>query len=116
MSWPQERKSGLQLAVGFDDGAGQLTVPGHLTVLGYSREKTFCACSRCGIGGLVFFSLLYPIFLSLGTWLDLTTMLLTGPLTMFKTPKQTNEWRNKQTVINSLKALMFLLNIINALK
>ena len=72
MAWPQELKSSLLLAVGSGDGAGS----GRLTVLGYSRSRTCCACSRCGMGGPVEFflsSVLSSFFFSLSTgrWLDL---------------------------------------------
>ena len=38
---------------------GKLPVPGHPTNLEYSRVKAYCACSRCGLGFLVIFSLVY---------------------------------------------------------
>ena len=38
---------------------GKLPVPGRPTNLDYSRARAYCACSRCGWGGLFghFFSL-----------------------------------------------------------
>ena len=39
--------------VGSWAGRWVATVSGHLTVLGYTRANTCCACSRCGMGGLV---------------------------------------------------------------
>ena len=77
MLWPQARKSGLQLAVGSGDGAGNLiTVSGRLIILGYSRTEICCAC--------IFLSSILSSFvfsLSSRARLDLTTILSTGPLT-----------------------------------
>ena len=38
---------------------GKLPVPGRPTNLDYSRARAYCACSRCGLGGLDIFSLVY---------------------------------------------------------
>ena len=38
---------------------GKLPVPGRPTHLDYSRARAYCACSRCGWGGLDIFSLIY---------------------------------------------------------
>ena len=41
--------------VGLGDGAGQFPVPGRPATFAYSRARTCCACSKCGMGGLFFF-------------------------------------------------------------
>ena len=38
---------------------GKLPVPGRPTNLDYSRARAYCACSKCGWGGLDKFSLVY---------------------------------------------------------
>ena len=48
---------------------GKLPVLGRPTNLENSRARAYCACSRCGKGGLDIFSLIYHLFslsLSLG--------------------------------------------------
>ena len=45
---------------------GKLSVPGHPTNLGNNRGKAYCVCSRCGLGCLDIFSLVYLFFLLLG--------------------------------------------------
>ena len=58
--------------VGWSGGAmvlGKLPAPGRPTFLGYSRARAYCACSRCGWGLFVCFSLIYhfsSVSLSLG--------------------------------------------------
>ena len=39
---------------------GKLPVPGLPTIFYYSRARAYCACSRCGRGGLDIFTLIYP--------------------------------------------------------
>ena len=39
---------------------GKLPVPGRPTNFDYSRARAYCACSRCGWGGLDNFTLIYP--------------------------------------------------------
>ena len=39
---------------------GKLSVPGRPTNLGKSRARAYCTCSRCGLGCLDIFTLLYP--------------------------------------------------------
>ena len=42
---------------------GKLPVPGRPSNLDYSRARAYCACSRCGWGGLdIFFSHLSIFF------------------------------------------------------
>ena len=43
---------------------GNLPVPGHPTYLEYIRAGPYCACSRCGLGCLDIFSLVYHFSLS----------------------------------------------------
>ena len=43
---------------------GQLPVPGRSTNLDYSRARAYCACSRCGWGLIVHFSLVYQFSFS----------------------------------------------------
>ena len=38
---------------------GKLSVPGRPTYLDNSRARAYCACSRCGLGCLDIFSLVY---------------------------------------------------------
>ena len=49
------------------DGAGYLSVLGCPTYLDNSRERAYCACSRCiwGLFGHIFSSLSYPFSFSL---------------------------------------------------
>ena len=47
---------------------GKLPVPGRPTYLDYSRARAYCACSRCGLGGLDILTLIYP-FSSLSLFL-----------------------------------------------
>ena len=39
---------------------GKLPVPGRPTIFDNSRARAYCACSRCGWGGLDIFTLIYP--------------------------------------------------------
>ena len=54
---------------GWSGGAmvlGKLSVPGRPTFLDNSRARAYCACSRCGLGCLDIFTLVYLFsFLSL---------------------------------------------------
>ena len=43
---------------------GKLPVPGRPTYLDYSRARAYCACSRCGWGGVVWTFFLSLSFLS----------------------------------------------------
>ena len=56
-------------------GAGYRSVPGRPTNLDNSRAQAYCACSRCGLGLLGYFSLVYNVsFLwKRGEWLTLWT-------------------------------------------
>ena len=38
---------------------GKRPVPGRPTNMNYSRARTYCACSRCGLGLFEHFSLIY---------------------------------------------------------
>ena len=38
---------------------GDFSVPGHPTNLDNSRARAYCPCSRCGLGCLDIFSLVY---------------------------------------------------------
>ena len=102
MSWQQERKSGLQLAVGLAIMLGSLQCLGVLLFWVIVGQGS--AVLAAGVGGLFLSSILSSFFFSLspGTRLDLTTN------------KQLDGGTNKLS--NSLKALVFLLKIIHALK
>ena len=67
---------------------GKLTVPVRLNNLDNSKARAYCACSRCGWGGLDIFCLLYHFcLLSPSLWETVRYRLkycLKGPLS----PKQ----------------------------
>ena len=72
---------------------GKLPVPGRPTNWDDSRARAYCACSRCGWGGLDIFTLLYPFsLLSPTLWETARYRLkycLKGPLNL----KQSNHKR-----------------------
>ena len=76
----------------------KLPVPGRPTNLDYSRARAYCACSRCGWGGLDIFSLIYHYsFLSPSLWETARYRLkycLKGPLS----PKQPTNQPSSDTV------------------
>ena len=43
------------------DRAGYRSVPGRPTNLDNSRARAYCACSKCGLGLLGYFSLVYNV-------------------------------------------------------
>ena len=81
---------------------GKFPVPGRPTNLDKSRTRAYCACSRCGLGCLGIFSLIYLFsFLSPSLWETARYRLkycLEGPLS----PKQpTNRLKKNVTYLFS---------------
>ena len=74
----------------------KLPVPGRPTNMDHSRARAYCACSRCGWGGLDIFSLVYHFsYLFLSLWETARYRLkycLKGPLS----PKQPTNHQPRQ--------------------
>ena len=106
------------------DGAWYRSVPGRSANLDTSRARAYCACSRCGLLFLGYFSLVYNVsFLwKRGEWLTLWTRsssflsLKKTALQLYQTALQLYQnYRNVRLLSHQSKVIMkVILNRLNA--
>ena len=99
---------------------GKLPVPGRPTNLDYSRAWAYCACSRCGWGGLVIFSFIYHFsFLSPSLWETAPYRLkycLKGPLSPIQPTNQPSAVTCMKIKLQSIAKRLYLDGWMNDLQ